>query len=71
MQQVLEILRQILAAKGLQPDSVLKACEDVAGACGGFFGFGDKVSGDEADVINKISASFSDARGQKITDKLK
>ena len=38
---------------------------------GGFFGFGSKISGDEAEVIKKISASFSDAGSQKVTDQLK
>jgi hypothetical protein len=71
LQQVLSVLQHMLAAKGMQPDSVLKACEDVAGACGGFFGFGSKISGDEAEVIEKISASFSGTGTQKVTDQLK
>jgi len=69
--QVLTVLQHMLAVKGMQPDSVLKACEDVAAAAGGFFGFGSKVSGDEEAVIKKISKSFSSAGSQKVTDQLK
>lgn len=71
LEQVLTVLQHMLAAKGMKPDSVLKACEDVAGAAGGFFGFGSKVSGDEEAVIKKISKSFSIAGSQKVTDQLK
>ena len=71
LQQVLDVLHHMLAAKGLHPDSVVKACKDVASACGGFLGFGNKMSGDEEKVVKTISASFSRSGSQKVTDHLK
>lgn len=59
MDEILVILKDLLAAKGLQPESVLSACTDVAQASGGLFGFGDKMSQEERDAINRIGASLN------------
>ncbi len=56
--EVRDILTAILQAKDAHPHSILELCRDVAGACGGFFGFGDKISDDERQLIEQIAASL-------------
>lgn len=58
MNEILSIVRDVLEAKGLNPDSVLSACGDVAEASGGLFGFGVKVSHEEREAIERIGATL-------------
>ncbi len=68
--QVLEVLREILIAKDMHPHSIVEACLDVAQASGGFFGLGNKVSGDEKELIEKISATFNADKQKEISELL-
>lgn len=57
---ILEILRQVLAARNMQPGDILEACMDVAQASGGILGFGEKVNDQEREMIEKIAAGFGE-----------
>jgi hypothetical protein len=59
LDEILSLLRDLLAAKGLKPGSVLDACGDVAQASGGLFGFGSKMSQEEREAIQRIGASLN------------
>lgn len=56
--QILEVLRDILRAKGMHPHSVLDACVDIAEAGGGFLGIGGKVSAEERELIEQLAKSL-------------
>jgi tellurite resistance protein len=55
---ILEILRQVLAARNMHPADVLEACLDVARASGGILGMGEKISDDERQMIERIASGF-------------
>ena len=58
LDEILSILKDLLAAKGLKPASVLAACNDVALASGGLLGFGGKMSQAEREAIERIATSL-------------
>jgi len=58
LDEILSVLKEILAARGLRPESLMDACEGVASASGGLLGFGDKISEEEREAIRKISESL-------------
>ncbi len=66
LDQILLSLHQLLEAKGHHPDSLVEACQQVAGASGGFFGLGNKIDGEEAAVIEKIVGAFSQEAKDKV-----
>ena len=59
-EQVFEVLRDLLKAKGMAPHDVLAACTSVAEASGGFLGIGTKVSKEEQAVIEQLTRTFGD-----------
>jgi tellurite resistance protein len=59
LNEILSVLKDLLAAKGLKPESVLDACSDVAQASGGLLGFGDKMSQEEREALDRIGASLN------------
>jgi hypothetical protein len=68
--EILAVLREILAVKGLRATSLLEACENVAKASGGLLGFGNKVSVEEQDAIGKVAEALGPAIDEKIGAKL-
>jgi hypothetical protein len=52
--QVLHLVRDLLAARGLHPHSLVQACMDVASASGGVLGLGNKVSPQEQALIESL-----------------
>ncbi len=55
MANIRGILKDLLAAQGVQPDNLIEACHTVAEASGGFLGLGNRVSEDEQRVIDQIA----------------
>ncbi|MHC4429946.1 MAG: tellurite resistance TerB family protein [Planctomycetota bacterium] len=70
LDEILAVLREILAVKGLRATSLLEACENVAKASGGLLGFGNKVSVEEQDAIGKVAEALGPAIDEKIGAKL-
>ena len=70
LNEILAIMRDILAAKGLKPTSLLEACQQVAQASGGMFGLGNRISSEEADAIRKVAKALGPAIEAKISSKL-
>ena len=66
LNEVLAILKDVLAARGLHPTSLLEACQEVAEASGGLLGLGNKVSGEEREVILKIARALGPAIDEKV-----
>jgi hypothetical protein len=52
--EVLSILKDILAAKGMSATSMIEACQKVAEASGGLLGFGNKVDDAERTAILEL-----------------
>lgn len=65
LDQMHAVLRDLLEAKGLKPQSIVEACEHVAQASGGFLGFGDPISDDERKVIEQVTAKLSQSAVKK------
>ena len=70
LDQILAVLKDMLAAKGMHPTDVLQTCLDVAEASRGFMGFGEKISGNERGVIEQIAATFGDEAQQQVAQRL-
>jgi len=67
---LLELIHQLLAAKGLHPHSLIEACEYVAEASGGAFGFGDPVSSQERQAIARIAAAIRPEAQRQVVERL-
>jgi uncharacterized membrane protein YebE (DUF533 family) len=70
LDEILAILREILAARNLHPSSMLEACQEVAAASGGLLGLGNKVSGEEREAIKKVCRALGPAIDEKASAKL-
>jgi hypothetical protein len=70
LEELLVVLKDILAARGLHARSLLEACENVAQACGGLLGLGSKVSADERAAIRKVAEALGPAIDEKVSAKL-
>ncbi len=70
LEEILSVLKELLAARGLQASSILEACEAVAGASGGLLGLGDKVSDEERAAIERIAGKIDAEAARKITEQL-
>jgi hypothetical protein len=70
LDEILAILRDILAARDLHPTSMLEACQKVAEASGGLLGLGNKVSAEERDAIQKVVEALGPAVDEKVNSKL-
>lgn len=70
LEQILEVLRDLLHAKGMHPHGLLEACLDVAQASGGFLGLGDKISKEERSMLERIAGTFGEAATDQITRRL-
>jgi len=70
LDEILAILRDILAARDLHPTSMLEACQKVAEASGGLLGLGNKVSAEERDAIQKVVRALGPAIDEKVNSKL-
>jgi hypothetical protein len=70
LDQLLEVVRDLLHAKGMHPHSLLEACLEVAEASGGFLGFGNKLSQEERSLIEKMAAAFGDEAKKQIAARL-
>jgi hypothetical protein len=70
LDEILAILRDILAARDLHPTSMLEACQKVAEASGGLLGLGNKVSSEERDAIQKVVQALGPAIDEKVNSKL-
>lgn len=68
--EVLDLLHDLLAAKGLHPHSLVEACVDVASASGGFLGLGNKVSPQEQALIDSLTQAFHRKSRDQIVEKL-
>lgn len=67
---ILSIIRDLLQVKGLKANSLIEACQHVATASGGLFGFGNKVSAEEAEAIRRVAKALGPAVDRKIGDRL-
>jgi len=65
--EILSILKDILAAKGMSASSMIEACQKVAEASGGLLGFGNKVDDAEHTAILKLIEML----GPVINDRVK
>ncbi|MBN1491605.1 MAG: TerB family tellurite resistance protein [Phycisphaerae bacterium] len=70
LDQILDVLKAVLHAKGMHPHSMLEACVEVAEASGGFLGFGNKVSPEEQALIEQIAGTFGPEDVDRITERL-
>jgi hypothetical protein len=70
LDEILAILKDILAAGDLHPSTMLEACQDVAKASGGLLGLGNKVSAEECEAIQKVAAALGPAIDEKVGAKL-
>lgn len=71
MANIRGILKDLLAAQGVQPQNVIEACHQVAEASGGFLGLGNKVSDDEQKVIDQIAKRLSTDAQQTVAAQLR
>ncbi|MEM6392894.1 MAG: hypothetical protein AAF797_08995 [Planctomycetota bacterium] len=53
-------LHDLLEAQGLHPTTLLELCSSVAKVSGGFFGFGDKISEEEATAIQDLASQLNE-----------
>ena len=51
-------LKALLAARGVQPNSLLESSRAVAASAGGFFGFSDSISDEEKQAIADLEATL-------------
>ena len=70
LNEILAIVRDILAIQGLKPNSLLEACQHVATASGGLLGLGDKVSSEEAEAIHKVALALGPAADARVSKDL-
>lgn len=61
LKETLAILREMLQGRDARGAAIVDLCVHIAEASGGFFGLGNKVSGDERDTIAKIAESLGPA----------
>jgi hypothetical protein len=69
--QVLHLVRDLLAAKGLRPDSLVQACLDVASASGGVLGLGNKISPQEKALIESLASHVDPQVIDKVVQRLR
>jgi len=70
LNEILAIMRDILAAEGLKPSSLVEACQHVAQSSGGMLGLGNRISPEEADAIHRVAQALGPAVDEKISSKL-
>ena len=70
LNEILAIVRDILAARGLKANSVLEACQQVASASGGLLGLGNKVSPEEAKAIRKVARMLGPQADGRVSEEL-
>jgi len=68
--QVLHMVHDLLAARGLHPQSLVEACLDVASASGGVLGLGNKVSPQERALIESLASHVDPRVVDKLVQKL-
>ena len=68
--QVLQVVHDLLAAKGLHPNSLVDACLDVASASGGMLGLGNKVSAQEQALIESIASQVDPQAVNRVVQRL-
>lgn len=68
--QVLQMVHDLLAAKGLHPHSLVEACLDVASASGGVLGLGNKVSPQERALIESIVGQVNQQVRDRVVERL-
>jgi hypothetical protein len=68
--QVLQAVRDLLAARGLHPNSLVDACLDVASASGGVLGLGNKVSAQERALIESIASQIDPQAVNRVVQRL-
>jgi hypothetical protein len=68
--QVLHLVRDLLAARGLHPHSLVQACMDVASASGGVLGLGNKVSPQEQALIESLASHVDPQVVDKVVQRL-
>jgi hypothetical protein len=68
--QVLQVVHDLLAARGLHPHSLVDACLDVASASGGVLGLGNKVSAQERALIESIARQVDPQAVNRVVQRL-
>lgn len=66
-QEMLAVLRDMLAAQDKHPHSLLELAQEVAAASGGLFGFGNRISDDERELLDQLAASLAPQAADEIT----
>jgi hypothetical protein len=69
--QVLQVVRELLAARGLHPNSLVDACVDVASASGGVLGLGRKVGPQERSLIESIASHVDPQAANRVVERLR
>jgi hypothetical protein len=70
LDEILAILKDILASRDMHPSTLLEACQDVAQASGGLLGLGNKVSAEECAAIRRVVEALGPALDKKAGAKL-
>ena len=70
LDQILEVIKDVLAARDMHPASIVDACLNVADASGGFLGFGNRISDEEKAQIEKIAADLNVDSDHKVARRL-
>jgi hypothetical protein len=70
LNEILAIVKDILAVQGLKANSLLEACQHVATASGGLLGLGNKVSDEEAEAIHKVAKALGPAADERVSQEL-
>jgi tellurite resistance protein len=70
MRQSLAILRQLLGDRQGVAQTIVSMCVEVANASGGIFGFGNRVSEEERDLISKIAFELGDGAKEEFERRL-
>jgi hypothetical protein len=70
MRQSLEVLKELVAAKGGSAASLVDLCVEVARASGGLLGIGAKVSAEEKQLIAQIAEQLGDDAQARLRESL-
>ena len=66
MRESLDLLRDLLGDRPASGETVVALCIRVAGAAGGFLGFGNKVCDEERQVLERVAATLGDRAQQEL-----
>jgi tellurite resistance protein len=64
-EEMLAVLRDMLAAQDKHPHSLIELCADVAEASGGVLGFGNRIHDEEQKLLDEIAASLKPQAAEK------